>query len=208
MWKWGLLFSLLCFAAWSWLSSTTDRLHNTNCQIMNWPLHIVNRFHASQSEDQPSSRQHILTNDPQKRLVCSPQTPDECALLPSRVCTSLWFLWVLQCFSGLKHQDNRTESLSVCLTSSCTQNTKQAPFPPLDKKHLIKVIVAFYLTTQNFFSCNSEKEVWMVRCKLWILRYIRILFQNCEILNLTNWNCKKSQISQNCEKLSLNIYIF
>lgn len=43
----------------------------------------------------------------------------------------------------------------------------------------------------------------MAKCKLGILRYIRILVQNCEILNLTNWNCKKRQISQNCEKKSI-----
>ncbi len=65
-------------------------------QIMNWSFHSVNKL-ASQPEDQAVSRQHILTNDPQKPLM--KRSPPPC------VCTS----------PGL--QDNRTESLHVCLTS-------------------------------------------------------------------------------------------
>ncbi len=73
---------------------------NTNCQIMNWPFHSVNKLHASQPEDQAGSRQHILTNDPQKPLM--KRSP------PPRI-TCLYLAWA--------SQDNRTESLHVCLTS-------------------------------------------------------------------------------------------
>ncbi len=174
------------FAAWSWLSSTTDPHRSSQHKL---PNHELAFTYCEQTPCIPIRRSAQLSSThPQKRLVCSTQTPDEasaaaCALLPSRVCISL----------NLRAEASRQSHWIMNHLFDQQLHTKHTHSFHHWIKNQIKVIVAFYLTI-------SEKEVWMAKCKLGILRYIRILVQNCEILNLTNWNCKKSQNSQNCEK--------